>query len=131
MIARTVVLPLSASKKAWRFAEDRRASAPDNTGPYDPESVKSWEAGAKFTMFDNRFQLNLAAFTVKYDDKQEDIVKPGEDGQATLTVVENAWITSRQIRRIKRPVNRSMKRCLAGRKALMVRAHGPICRQMR
>jgi iron complex outermembrane receptor protein len=67
-----------------------RASAPDNTGPYDPESVKSWEAGAKFTMFDNKFQLNLAAFTVKYDDKQEDIVKPGEDGQATLTVVENA-----------------------------------------
>ena len=67
-----------------------RATAPGNTGPYDPESVKSWEAGAKFTMFDNRFQLNLAAFTVKYDDKQEDIVKPGEDGQATLTIVENA-----------------------------------------
>ena len=67
-----------------------RASAPDNTGPYDPESVKSWEAGAKFMMFDNRFQLNLAAFTVKYEDKQEDIVKPGEDGQATLTVVQNA-----------------------------------------
>lgn len=67
-----------------------RASAPDNTGPYDPESVKSWEAGAKFTMFDNKFQLNLAAFTVKYEDKQEDIVKPGEDGQATLTIVENA-----------------------------------------
>ena len=67
-----------------------RATAPGNIGPYDPESVKSWEAGAKFTMFDNRFQLNLAAFTVKYDDKQEDIVKPGEDGQATLTIVENA-----------------------------------------
>ena len=28
--------------------------------------------------------------TVKYDDKQEDIVKPGEDGQATLTIVQNA-----------------------------------------
>ncbi len=67
-----------------------RATAPGNTGPYDPESVKSWEAGAKFTMFDNRFQLNVAAFTVKYDDKQEDIVKPGEDGQATLTIVQNA-----------------------------------------
>lgn len=67
-----------------------RATAPSNTGPYDPESVKSWEAGAKFTMLDNRFQLNLAAFTIKYDDKQEDIVKPGTDGQATLTVVQNA-----------------------------------------
>lgn len=67
-----------------------RATAPDNTGPYDPESVESWEAGAKFTMFDNRFQLNLAAFTIEYNDKQEDIVKPGTDGQATLTVVQNA-----------------------------------------
>ena len=67
-----------------------RATAPGNTGPYDPETVESWEIGAKFTMFDNRFQLNLAAFTVEYDDKQEDIVKPGEDGQATLTIVENA-----------------------------------------
>lgn len=67
-----------------------RATAPGNTGPYDPESVESWEVGAKFTMFDNRFQLNLAAFTVEYDQKQEDIVKPGEDGQATLTIVQNA-----------------------------------------
>jgi iron complex outermembrane receptor protein len=67
-----------------------RATAPDNTGPYDPESVESWEAGAKFTLFDNRFQLNLAAFTIEYNDKQEDIVKPGTDGQATLTVVQNA-----------------------------------------
>jgi len=67
-----------------------RATAPGNTGPYDPESVESWEAGAKFNMFDNRFQLNLAAFTIEYNDKQEDIVKPGTDGQATLTVVQNA-----------------------------------------
>ena len=67
-----------------------RATAPDNTGPYDPESVKSWEAGAKFILFDNRVQLNVAAFSIKYDDKQEDIVKPGTDGQTTLTVVENA-----------------------------------------
>ena len=67
-----------------------RATAPGNTGPYEPESVESWEAGAKFTMFDNRFQLNLAAFTIEYNDKQEDIVKPGTDGQATLTVVQNA-----------------------------------------
>ena len=67
-----------------------RATAPGNTGPYDPESVESWEVGAKFTLFDNRFQLNLAAFTVEYDQKQEDIVKPGEDGQATLTIVQNA-----------------------------------------
>lgn len=67
-----------------------RATAPDNTGPYDPESVESWEIGGKLMFLDNRLQLNLAAFTVKYDDKQEDIVKPGTGGQTTLTVVENA-----------------------------------------
>ena len=42
-----------------------RATAPSNTGPYDPESVESWEAGAKFTMFENRFQLNVAAFSIE------------------------------------------------------------------
>jgi len=67
-----------------------RGTSPYDTGPYDPETVESWEAGAKFTFFDNRFQLNLAAFTIEYNDKQEDIVKPGSGGQLTLTVVENA-----------------------------------------
>ena len=68
-----------------------RASAPGQHGPLRPRVCEELGSRcAKFTMFDNRFQLNLAAFTVKYDDKQEDIVKPGEDGQATLTVVQNA-----------------------------------------
>ena len=67
-----------------------RGTSPYDTGPYDPETVESWEAGAKFTLFDNRFQLNVAAFTIEYNDKQEDIVKPGSGGQLTLTVVENA-----------------------------------------
>ncbi len=34
--------------------------------------------------------MNVAAFTIEYNDKQEDIVKPGSGGQLTLTVVENA-----------------------------------------
>ncbi len=71
-----------------------RASAPGNIGPYDPESVEAWELGFKSSWMDNRVTLNGSIFDVSYDDKQEDIVKPGEDGQATLTVVENAATAS-------------------------------------
>ena len=67
-----------------------RATAPYNTGPYDPEGVESWEAAANLTLADNRFQVNLAVFSLKYDNKQETIFKPGTGGQTTLTVVQNA-----------------------------------------
>ena len=60
-----------------------RATAPNNTGPYEPEGVKSWEAGAKLTLFDNRFR-EYGGVPFGYDNKQETIVKPGQDGQATL-----------------------------------------------
>jgi iron complex outermembrane receptor protein len=39
-------------------------------------------------------QLNVTLFSIDYNDKQEDIVKPGQDGQATLTVVQNASTAS-------------------------------------
>ena len=67
-----------------------RATAPSNTGPYDPESVEQWELGTKLTLLENTLQLNVSVFTIAYDDKQEDIVKPGTDGQTTLTIIENA-----------------------------------------
>ena len=67
-----------------------RATAPNNTGPYDPGGVQSWEVRANHTLADNRFQVNLAVFSLEYDNKQETIVKPGTDGQTTLTVVHNA-----------------------------------------
>jgi len=43
-----------------------------------PSQLRAGRQGPSSPLFDNRFQLNLAAFTVKYDDKQEDIVKPGD-----------------------------------------------------
>jgi iron complex outermembrane receptor protein len=67
-----------------------RATSIETTGPYEPESVKQWELGTKLTMLENTLQLNVSVFTIAYDDKQEDIVKPGTDGQATLTIIENA-----------------------------------------
>lgn len=71
-----------------------RATAPDNFGPYDPEEVEQWEVGVKSTLLDNTLQLNVTLFSIDYNDKQEDIVKPGTDGQATLTVVQNASTAS-------------------------------------
>lgn len=37
---------------------------------YEPETVKSWEAGAKATLFNRRLQANLALYHVKYSDLQ-------------------------------------------------------------
>jgi iron complex outermembrane recepter protein len=37
---------------------------------YSPETVKSWEAGAKATLFDRRLQANLALYHVKYHNIQ-------------------------------------------------------------
>ncbi len=67
-----------------------RASNTGDIGPYDPESVESWEAGFKSSWMDNRLTLNGSIFEVDYENKQEDLVLPGAAGQATVTVVANA-----------------------------------------
>lgn len=38
--------------------------------PYVPETAKSWEAGAKATLFDRKLQANLALYHVKYEQVQ-------------------------------------------------------------
>ena len=67
-----------------------RATSIETTGPYKPESVAQWELGTKLTMLENTLHLNFSVFTIAYDDKQEDIIKLGTDGQATVTIIENA-----------------------------------------
>ena len=67
-----------------------RATSNSTAGPYDPETVESWELGFKTTWFDNTLQFNGAIFTTDYEDKQEDVVLPGTDGAVTLTLVQNA-----------------------------------------
>jgi iron complex outermembrane receptor protein len=49
-----------------------RYGAPIAAGPtsFEPERVKSWEAGLKTTFWDNRARLNLAGFYADYDDIQ-------------------------------------------------------------
>ncbi|MCZ8368446.1 MAG: TonB-dependent receptor [Porphyrobacter sp.] len=58
-------------------------------GPYEPETVDSYEVGAKTAFADGKVQLNLAAFVVNYDDKQEEIIRPATGG-GTETIVDNA-----------------------------------------
>ena len=71
-----------------------RATGANNAGPYDPETVESFEFGIKTIWANNTFQFNASAFTVDYTDKQEDVVLPGTDGAVTLTIVQNAAAVS-------------------------------------
>lgn len=66
-----------------------RSTAPNSLGPYDQEEVTTIEVGAKTTWMDQRLQLNVAAFTTDYTDKQEDVVFP-DPTAVTVTVVQNA-----------------------------------------
>jgi iron complex outermembrane receptor protein len=65
-----------------------RASTPPNIGPYDPETVDSYEVGLRSTLFDNRLQFNATIFRTEYDDKQESEIFAF--GTSTETVVNNA-----------------------------------------
>jgi len=70
-----------------------RASSPVAAStPYDPETVDSYELGAKTGWFDNRLLLNIAAFYSNYNDKQEEVVRPTPPGSinAQETIVDNA-----------------------------------------
>jgi iron complex outermembrane recepter protein len=45
--------------------------------PYNPENVDSYEIGGKFTLFDRRLRVNLAAFRAEYSDMQLPQFFPG------------------------------------------------------
>lgn len=50
--------------------EDDPANTAAAQSAYDPEKVKSYEAGAKLDLFDRRARLNIAAFHMRYEDLQ-------------------------------------------------------------
>lgn len=66
-----------------------RNNEPGNIGPFDPEFVESWEIGMKGDFLDNTLRLNLAAFYLDYEDKQEEVIQPDGFG-GSFTVVGNA-----------------------------------------
>ena len=50
--------------------EDDPANALAAQSSYDPETVNSYEVGAKFDLFDRRARLNVAAFSMRYKNLQ-------------------------------------------------------------
>lgn len=69
-----------------------RAGTPTAIGPYDEETVNSFEAGIRAEFFDNRLRVNPTIFVAEYNDKQEEnaIATPGGAAGATETTVQNA-----------------------------------------
>ena len=66
-----------------------RSTDVNTLGPYQPESVKSFELGLKSQWLDNRLRANVDVFHTKYNNKQEDVVFPAGNN-STVTLVQNA-----------------------------------------
>jgi iron complex outermembrane receptor protein len=58
--------------------------------PYDPEKVDNFELGIKSEWFDRRLRLNASVYFMKYDDKQEELSVPIDQGTGQETLVMNA-----------------------------------------
>ncbi|WP_197277059.1 TonB-dependent receptor [Sphingomonas profundi] len=68
-----------------------RASVITAIGPYEPETVDSYEAGIRTTLIERRLHLNLTGFHTKYKNKQEEVITASPVNPAvTQTLVENA-----------------------------------------
>jgi iron complex outermembrane receptor protein len=67
-----------------------RAQTQSSIGPYDPETLDNFEVGIRSDWLDNRLRVNATVFHMKYDDKQEAIIRQSPVSLATETLVENA-----------------------------------------
>jgi iron complex outermembrane receptor protein len=64
----------------------RAATAATASTPFQPETVDSYEVGAKFSALDNRLEVNLAGFVSDYKDMQQNLTLPGgPTGNQTVT----------------------------------------------
>jgi iron complex outermembrane recepter protein len=69
----------------------RPGSTPDTIGPYEPETVDSYEIGLRSKFLDNRALFNVTLFQTNYNNKQEDQITANPVNPAsTVTFVENA-----------------------------------------
>ena len=66
-----------------------RATIPANAGPYDPETVTSYEIGMKGDFWDNRARINVAAFLSDYEDIQGGVRRPGANPTGTEAISQN------------------------------------------
>ncbi len=69
-----------------------RAASPASSGPYDQETLDSFEIGFRTEFFDNRLRFNPTVFYAKYDDKQEEnlVQVEGAPPGTIETFVQNA-----------------------------------------
>ena len=67
-----------------------RGTDPSALGPYNPETVDSYEFGIRTDLFEERIRLNITAYRMKYKNKQEEIIFAAPDGINTITAVGNA-----------------------------------------
>eukprot|EP00903_Cladosiphon_okamuranus_P004352 g4350.t1 len=67
-----------------------RGASPTAIGPYDEETVNSFEGGLRAEFFDNRLRFNPTFFIAEYDDKQEESATGAGDVGAVETTVQNA-----------------------------------------
>lgn len=64
----------------------RAATAATASTPFQPETVDSYEVGAKFSALDNRLEVNIAGFVSDYKDMQQNLTLPGgPTGNQTVT----------------------------------------------
>ena len=69
----------------------RPGSAPQTIGPYNPETVDSYEAGVRTKFDDNKALVNVTVFQTDYSNKQEDQIRANPLNPAsTITFVVNA-----------------------------------------
>ncbi|WP_221796609.1 TonB-dependent receptor [Aquisediminimonas sediminicola] len=69
----------------------RPGSLAETIGPYEPETVDSYEAGFRSKFLDNTALFNLTVFQTNYKNKQEDQIRANPlNPQSTITFVENA-----------------------------------------
>lgn len=69
----------------------RPGSLPQTIGPYQPESVDSYELGLRSKFDDNRALFNLTVFQTDYNNKQEDSITSNPlNPVSTITAVVNA-----------------------------------------
>lgn len=68
-----------------------RAGSPTSAQtPYDPETVTTYEVGAKTDWFDRHLRVNLALFYSDFKNKQEEVVRAAPPPTLQETVVFNA-----------------------------------------
>lgn len=67
-----------------------RAADPSLIGPYQPETLKAYEAGFKAELFDRKLRVNGAVFQNDFNDKQEEVITTIPTAPFTGTAVANA-----------------------------------------